>query len=112
MKIWVLIGAFLGLFTTPALAQQAMSGAELKAYISGKSIEFSDGRATYKADGNYEYFVKTNVTVARGKWSIKGDEVCVDFDDGGDRCDQYVKEGDKISLKNSKGTIVPVTAVK
>lgn len=111
-KAAALMGVCVGLMVVPGLAQQAMSGDEAKAFITGKTIEFSDGIATYKADGRYEYYVKANGSTSRGKWSVQGDRVCVDFDGGNNRCDQYVKDGAKISIKTSRGTLYPVTAVK
>lgn len=104
-------GLCLSLIAGPALAQQVMSGDEAKAYIAGKTIEFSDGMATYKNDGKYEYYARANGTTYRGKWSVQGDRVCVDFDAGNNRCDQYLKDGARVSLKTSRGTF-PVTGVK
>jgi hypothetical protein len=114
MKIAIasLLGACICLVVVPGLAQQVMSGDEAKAFITGRTIEFSDGTATYKADGRYEYYVRANGSTSRGKWSVQGDRVCVDFDGGNSRCDQYVKDGTKISIKTSRGTLYPVTAVK
>lgn len=96
----------------PALAQQVMSGDEIKAYVSGKIVELGDGMATYKPDGRYEYYIKNTGANSRGKWSIQGDRVCVDFDAGGSRCDQYLKDGTKVLLKTSRGTSYPVLSVK
>ncbi|GEP61214.1 hypothetical protein [Reyranella soli] len=101
------------LFANAVSAQQAMSGDELKKYVSGKAVELSDGIATYKADGKYEYWARSSGQTSRGKWSAQGDRVCVDFDSGGNRCDQYLKDSaGKVSLKNSRGTTYPVVSVK
>ena len=102
----------LSLVGAPVLAQQAISGDEIKALIAGKTIDFSEGMATYKADGKYEYYVKANGATSRGKWSVQGDRVCVEFDTGRSRCDQYLKDGAKTFLKNSNGTSYQVTGVK
>lgn len=105
--------AFVVLFvcsvTTTVSAQQALAGDELKTLISGKNIKFSDGSgvATYKADGKYEFFNMNIGATRRGKWIINGDRVCVDFDDGQKRCDQYIKESGSMYLKNSRGGKVP-----
>jgi hypothetical protein len=112
MQLMAVVGLCLSLIAAPVLAQQAMSGDETKAWITGKTIEFSDGMATYKADGKYEYYVKTNGATSRGKWSIQGDRVCVDFDTGRNRCDQYLKDGTKTFLKTSSGTSYQVTGIK
>lgn len=111
-RLALIVGACVSFMVIPVFAQQAMSGDEIKTLITGKTIEMSDGMATYKADGKYEYYLKSNGATTRGKWSVQGDRVCVDFDAGSNRCDQYVKDGSKVSLKNSRGTLFPVTAVK
>ena len=111
-RLAVIFAACVGLVAIPAFAQQALSGDEIKALVTGKIIETSGGIISYKADGKYEYYGKSNGATFRGKWSIRGDQVCVDFDAGDKRCDRYVKDGSRISLKNSQGALFPVTAVK
>ena len=111
-RLMAMVGLCLSLIAAPVLAQQAMSGDEIKALITGRTIDLTDGMATYKADGKYEFYVKANGATSRGKWSVQGDRVCVDFDAGGSRCDQYLKDGTKTFLKNSRGTMYQVTGVK
>ncbi len=96
---------------TGAAAQpQPMSSDEIKKLISGKNAEIgADGIATYKADGKYEYLSRVNGNTSRGKWSVQGDSVCVDFDAGGRRCDQILKDGAKVILKNNRGGTFPIT---
>jgi len=116
-KAWrplALVVVFICSVTTSVSAQQALAGDELRTLISGKNIRFSDGSgvATYKTDGKYEFFImragaNAGATV-RGKWSVNGNRVCVDFDNGQSRCDQYIKEGGSISLKNSMSGKIPV----
>ena len=99
------------LISTAAVAQQPMSSDEIKSLINGKQFTVgSDGFATYKADGSYEYTVSSDLRTFRGKWSVQGDRVCVQFDNGTSRCDQYLKDGTKIVLKNSQGRTFTVTA--
>ena len=99
------------LAATGAAAQQAMSSEEIKGLVTGKSLQIgSDGVATYKADGKYEYYVKSNGQTARGKWSVQGDRICVVFDAGGNRCDQFLRDAGKTLLKNSRGTTFVVSA--
>lgn len=112
MRLMTAAALCLSATAAPALAQQMMSGDEIKAYISGKVIEFSDGWATYKADGGYEYYIRANGTKVLGQWSIQGNRACIDFNTGGSRCDQYLKDAGKIALKNSRGTSYPVLSVK
>ena len=109
----LLVALCLSSIAVSASAQQAMSGDDLKKYVSGKAIEMSDGIATYKADGKYEYWSRSNGQTSRGKWSVQADKVCVDFDGGNNRCDQYLKDtAGKMSLKTSRGSTYPVVSVK
>ena len=94
------------------MLQSGRRNCKIKALVTGKTVETSGGKITYKADGKYEYYGKSNGATFRGKWFVRGNQVCVDFDAGDKRCDQYVKDGSRISLKNSKGELFPVTAVK
>lgn len=80
-----------------------MAGDELQRLVMGKNIRYSDGAiASYKTDGRYEY--NNGGTASRGTWSVQGNRLCVDFDNGRNRCDQVFKEGVKMFLKNSNGT--------
>jgi hypothetical protein len=96
---------------TPTVAQQSLSGEAIKALVSGKNMDYgNDGTASYKADGRYEYFNKSNGATSRGKWVVQGDSLCVDFDNGQKRCDQFLKDANnRVLLKNSRGTTFPVT---
>ena len=97
------------ILATGSMAQQPMTADEIKSLITGKSVELgSDGIATYKADGSYEYYAKGNGATFRGKWSVQGDRVCAEFSTGS-RCDQYLRDGSKIILKNSRGTTFTAT---
>jgi hypothetical protein len=90
--------------------QQVIAGDQLKQLVNGKTVDFGkDGSATYKTDGKYEFYNKANGSTFRGKWSVQGDRLCVGFDQGGQRCDQYFKDGATTMLKNSRGTTFPVT---
>jgi hypothetical protein len=104
--------SFLALLASPVFAQQPLSADELKALIVGKSLTYgTDGIATYKTDGSYEYYNKNTGQTSRGKYSVQGDRICADFGGGRNRCDQIIKMPTGLVLKNSQGTTFPV-AVK
>ena len=109
----VIVGVIaLAAFGMSAAAQQPLAGDALKAFVSGKSLDYgSDGTATYKADGKYEYYNKGNGQTARGAWNVRDDRLCVDFNDGQKRCDQLIRDANnKVLLKNARGQTFPVTA--
>lgn len=112
MKNWAVAGLCLISSAAPAWADEPMTGEETRAFISGKTIEFDNGIATYKPDGSYEYHLKSSGMTWPGTWLINQDKVCIRFDNGPSRCDQYVKEGDRIGLMNSRGIVSPVTGVR
>ena len=89
-------------------AQQALSGSEITTLIAGKTLMVgTDGTAWYDASGKYEY--SSRGSVFRGKWTVQGDSVCVDFDSGRKRCDQFLKEGGATYLKNANGQKYQIT---
>jgi len=105
---FVLIGTIIGFGS--AHAQQIIAGDDLKQLVTGKTVDFgAPGSATYKSDGKYEFYNKSNGATFRGKWSVQGDRLCVDFDSGIQRCDQYLRNGTNIVIKNYSGTTFPVT---
>ena len=107
MRLGVLAATVL--VSVPAVAQQAITGAEIRELVSGRTVDFSrDGSASYAADGQYEFYNKNNGATSRGKWSVQGDRLCVDFDNGVNRCDQFVRSGSGVALKNARGQTFPV----
>ena len=87
MKSSALLVSFsLALLAGPVCAQQPLAGDALKTLVSGKSVDVgNDGTATYKADGKYDYFSKSNGRTFRGQWSVQADRLCVNFDNGNQR---------------------------
>lgn len=97
-------------YASVAFAQQPLSSGEILALVTGKSLAIGDsGVATYRADSNYDFATKQGGNF-RGKWKVQGDSVCVTFDTGRSRCDQFVKEANTVYLKNAGGTKYQVTA--
>lgn len=70
-----------------------LRGEALQTLIVGKSLRYSPNAvvSTYFADGRYGY---RDVEVRdAGTWTIAGDTVCITFEDGGRRCDQFAQIG-------------------
>src|SRR5262245_3089274 len=51
-------------------ADQPLTGDEIKTAFVGKSFDSSGGILTYKSDGSYEYYSKSNGQNYRGKYAI------------------------------------------
>ncbi|MBK5565594.1 hypothetical protein AB4Z34_12915 [Ensifer sp. 2YAB10] len=70
-----------------------LSGDALRDFLVGKTLRYNlNGVAsTYFADGRYGY--RDYEVRDGGSYTITGDEVCIAFEDGGHRCDQYALIG-------------------
>jgi hypothetical protein len=70
-----------------------LSGDALQAFLVGKTLRYTlNGvNSTFYADGRYGY--RDYEVRDGGSYAITGDEVCITFEDGGRRCDQYAQIG-------------------
>lgn len=78
--------------------------------LSGQVIEFFDGsKSTYRDGGRYEYTYTDDGPVWAGAYRMaEGSAVCVDFDNGSERCDVFVKDGVRVVLITADGLRFPV----
>ena len=87
--------------------QSDLTDSQLQSLLTGQTVTFEpSGQATYAANGRYTYtgpFNGRNV-VHRGRYYFASNQVCVNFDDGGRRCDRYVRRGDDYYLINARGS--------
>jgi hypothetical protein len=76
--------------------------------ISGKTILLDEGSSLqYRRDGTYVYTLGGRVS--QGKWRIgPNGAVCIDFSNGGGRCDFYLEQNGSLYLKNSSGRLFKV----
>ncbi len=111
------LALLLSLIAAPALAQDGvrpsdtvLTQAEMADLISGQQLEFFDGsKSRYGDDGRYGYTYTDDGPVWSGTYQVFDDsQVCVDFDNGSQRCDQLVKDGDRVVLIIEDGTRFPV----
>lgn len=70
-----------------------LAGQQLQAFLVGKSLRYNLNGvvSTYFADGRYGY--RDYEVRDGGSYTITGDEVCITFEDGGQRCDQFALIG-------------------
>lgn len=87
-------------------AETTVATDELRTLLTGKTASFGDGtRAQYLADGRYVFH---GGGVHRGRYSFRDNAVCVVFETGTQRCDRYVRRGDRYTLINASGRRYPV----
>ena len=105
----------------PAIAQQDpvkgqrdtdvfFGASDLTDRLSGMMLEFYDGStARYAADGSYAYIYQDGDPPFKGTWTVEDrGKVCVTFENGSDRCDHIVQNGDRMVLIIERGTRFPV----
>ena len=111
------LALFLCLFALPAAAQnggrandQHLDQTTLTSLLAGKTIEFYDGsKSRYGADGRYGYTYTDDGPVWAGDYTVGTDsDVCVAFDNGSNRCDLIVMNGETIVLITTDGLRFPV----
>ena len=105
------------LLSTPAFAQdgirasdQMLGHAAMSDLLSGHVVEFYDGsKSSYAPDGTYAYTNTDDGPVWSGQYRVQNDSrVCVDFDNGSRRCDQFVKDGKRVILVTEDGIRFPI----
>ncbi len=111
------VALVLSLAASPALAQdglrpsdQLLSSTEMSDLLSGRMVEFYDGsKSRYGDDGTYGYTYTDDGPVWSGRYEVFNESrVCVDFDNGSRRCDQFVQDGDRVVLITEDGLRFPV----
>ena len=85
-----------------------LSSDELDA-LAGQTLTFyDDGQARFSAGGAYSYTYASG-DAAFGTYSIAEDgSVCIAYRNGFDRCDLYVRNGERLILIDQKGDRYPV----
>ncbi len=83
---------------------------QLSDILSGQVIEFFDGsKSRYGDDGSYGYTYTDDGPAWTGLYAVQDEgTVCVDFDNGSRRCDQFVEANDRLTLVTTDGLRFPV----
>ncbi|WP_170377483.1 MULTISPECIES: hypothetical protein [Ruegeria] len=81
---------------------------ELEA-LAGRTLTFyDDGQSSFSVGGAYSYTYASGES-AFGTYSIAEDgSVCIQYRNGFDRCDLYVRSGERLILIDQKGDRYPV----
>ena len=114
-------GATLALVGTALAAD--MTGAEIKAFISGKTTyaetttASASGQAgqtlVYWAEDGTVLFKAPNGSVMHGKWEIKDNTGCFELKERpGNSCSRYDKQGDAITVIDAKSGALRAKIVK
>lgn len=110
MRHAVLAGLLAAVLALPALAEQRLTGEEIRATVSGKTVE-----GTMTDTGRYAEFYDADGTI-RGKdytgaWSIEGDTMCFKYGDDPADCWEVGKAGDEV-LWIKDGAVLGTGAVR
>lgn len=98
-----LAAAILMTSTVSALAAEATRGEIVAAFV-GKTLQFENGDTlAYARDGGYTYTALKTGRRFAGRYAIGNGVVCVQFTDGGARCDTIVKDGRFFMFVNARG---------
>lgn len=80
-------------------AERAATKAEIEKVAVGRTVS---GAMKYSPNGRYTYNGGSP-----GRYKISKGKICVQFDDGGSRCDRIVTDGKKLTLINAEGKRFP-----
>ena len=120
----VLIATGTVYFIASATAAE-LTGAELKALLSGKSVYLENTTSStggagqgviYYAEDGTALFKTAKGPINHGKWTIKGNTACIEWKEvPNNPCSKYDKQGDTITVINvatgqSRGKILKVAA--
>ena len=94
----------LALMALPAAAQETMTAAEFEAYVTGKTLTYSDGGPPY---GIEEYREGREVSwrfvedeCRDGIWYPKGEDICFLYeDDPEEKCWRFTLEGGRLTAR-------------
>ncbi len=74
-----------------------LSGAQLRAKLSGKEVtDEVHYREVYERDGTYRSY--SMGSKKRGRWSIQGDDLCIDLPEPDGGCFEVTAEGKNVVL--------------
>jgi len=79
-------------------AERSATATEIKSFAVGHDINCGGAICHYGADGSYSYN-----GASPGRYRISSGMICVNFNDGGQRCDHIVVDGTSYSLINKTG---------
>ncbi|MEO0485354.1 MAG: hypothetical protein AAF092_05530 [Pseudomonadota bacterium] len=90
----------------------ALSDADMQAQVVGTTHTFFDGgRSFFSITDDYSYTYPDG-GIAYGRYELRGGGVvCTFFIHGFERCDTYVRSGDRLVLINGEGVRFPVKDV-
>ncbi len=88
---------------------EEMTRDQVVARVVGFDVLFMDGGvASYRKDGRYAYTYQGGRAFEGGYLVQDDGSICVDFDNGTQRCDLYVLHGDRLVMLSENGRRFPV----
>lgn len=100
----------------PRPSDQILDNVAMAARVVGRTHEFFDGGISFfSVSGTYTYTYSDGGR-AYGRYELRdagaGGVVCSFFDNGFERCDMYVDDGDRLVLITEDGVRFPVREVR
>lgn len=87
-----------------------LTSAQVAALTAGRTLTFhDDGQSKFSVSGAYSYTYGNEGGTAFGRFTVEKDgRVCIDFTNGRQRCDLYVKSGGLLMMISERGDRFPV----
>jgi len=86
-----------------------LNDAEMRAEIVGSTHTFFDGGQSFFSVTDLYAYTYPDGGVAHGRYELRADGmVCTFFNHGFERCDTYVRNGERLVLINEDGVRFPV----
>ncbi len=102
LKTVTICAIALPIFGLASEARADMTGDQIKAAVSGKTMDFAgkyNGTMVFDADGAASMTLKIGVKKT-GKWSVKGNQFCSQWQGEGEQCGTWNSEGGKYVTSN------------
>lgn len=87
-----------------------LTPSQVSTLTAGRTLTFhDDGQSKFSVGGAYSYTYGNDGGTAFGRFTVKKDgRVCIDFTNGRQRCDLYVKSGGLLMMITQRGDRFPV----
>ena len=104
-RVWVVSAAA----TASRIQSSSVDEAAIRAFLGEHGIASDEAKSRYGADGTYSYTYTDDGPAWTGQFQVTDNsQVCVEFDNGSQRCDSIVLDGERIVLITTDGLRFPV----
>ena len=88
-----------------AAAEQALTGAQIAALLTGNSVHGTWGSTEYRSffDAGGTTLYRTGRGTDSGRWRVKGDQYCSSWQQSGESCYGLARDGDQLIWLTAEG---------